>query len=117
MLLYYKDEVEFKELCSKIPEYEEKRKKQEDLQNILGTRISDQTKEYLSLKDKVTPDEEVEFKLQKDILRPVTISKAKKYHRQSRTKSGGGGKWTCFEQLIERQTCERFEEWQKRQAG
>ena len=79
MLLYYKDEVEFKELCSKIPEYEEKRKKQEDLQNILGTRISDQTKEYLSLKDKVTPDEEVEFKLQRDILRPVTISEAKKY--------------------------------------
>ena len=79
LLLYYKDEVEFKELCSKIPEYEEKRKKQEDLQNILGTRISDQTKEYLSLKDKVTPDEEVEFKLQRDILRPVTISKAKKY--------------------------------------
>lgn len=23
----------------------------------------------------------------------------------------------AFEQLIERQTCERFEEWQKRQAG
>ncbi len=79
LLLYYKDEVEFKELCSKIPEYEEKRKKQEDLQNILGTRISDQTKEYLSLKDKVTPDEEVEFKLQRDILRPDIVLEAKEH--------------------------------------
>ena len=79
LLLYYKDKVEFKELCSKIPEYEEKRKKQEDLQNILGTRISDQTKEYLSLKDKVTPDEEVEFKLQRDILRPDIVLEAKEH--------------------------------------
>ena len=79
LLLYYKDEAEFKELCSKIPEYEEKRKKQEDLQNTLGTRITDQTKEFLSLKDKVTPDEEAELKLQRDIFRPVTISEAKKH--------------------------------------
>ena len=38
LLLYYKDETAFKELCSKIPEYEEKRKKQKDLQNMLETK-------------------------------------------------------------------------------
>ena len=35
----------------------------------------------------------------------------------SREFAGSQTMQEAFEQLIERQTCERFEEWQKRQAG
>ncbi len=35
----------------------------------------------------------------------------------SREFAGSQTMQEVFEQLIERQTCERFEEWQKRQAG
>ena len=44
LLLYYRDKAEFKELCSKIPDYEEKHKRHIDLQNTFETRISAYTK-------------------------------------------------------------------------
>ena len=79
LLLYYKDETAFKELCSKIPEYEERHIKQQDIQNTLEARITDLTKEFFSLRDKVTQEEKVELKLQREVLRPITISEAKKH--------------------------------------
>ena len=66
-------------MCSKIPEYEERHIKQQDIQNTLEARITDQTKEFFSLRDKVTQEEKVELKLQREVLRPITISEAKKH--------------------------------------
>ena len=65
-------------MCSKIPEYEERHIKQQDIQNTLEARITDLTKEFFSLRDKVTQEEKVELKLQREVLRPITISEAKK---------------------------------------
>lgn len=66
-------------MCSKIPEYEERHIKQQDIQNTLEARITDLTKEFFSLRDKVTQEEKVELKLQREVLRPITISEAKKH--------------------------------------
>lgn len=82
LLLYYKDETEFKELCSKISEYEERRKKHMDFQNTLETKIAGHTKEFISLKDKITPDEETDLKKEREALHPDTIAQARE-HLQS----------------------------------
>ena len=78
-LLYYKDETEFKELCAKIPDYEEKRKKYTDLQHTFETRIAEHTKEFLSLKDKIAPDEETALKKKRETLHPDTIAQAREH--------------------------------------
>ncbi|MDE7479150.1 MAG: MobA/MobL family protein [Lachnospiraceae bacterium] len=76
LLLYYKDEAEFKESCSKISDFEEKRKKHMDLQNTFETRINEYTKEFLSLKDKIAPDEEAVLKKEREALHSNTIAQA-----------------------------------------
>lgn len=86
LLLYYKSEAEFKELCSKIPDYEEKRKKHMDFQNTLETKIAGHTEEFLSLKDKIAPEEETALKKERETLRTDTIAQAKK-HLQSAYKN------------------------------
>ncbi len=82
LLLYYKDEVEFKEVCSKIPEYEEKRKVYSDLQHTLETRIAEHTNNFLSLKDKIAPNEEAALKKERELLHPDTVTQARE-HLQS----------------------------------
>lgn len=79
LLLHYNSEAEFKELCSKIPDYEEKHKRHVDLQNIFEKRIAEHTKEFISLKDKITPDEETALKKERETLRPDTIAQAREY--------------------------------------
>ncbi len=82
MLLYYKDETEFKEVCAKIPDYEEKCRKFKDLQHTFEARIDEYTKEFLSLKDKISPDEETALKKERETLHPETIAQARE-HLQS----------------------------------
>ena len=77
LLLYYKDEAEFKELCAKIPDYEEKRKTYKNLQHTFDARIEEHTKEFLSLKDKISPDEETALKKERETLHPDTITQAR----------------------------------------
>ena len=79
LLLYYKDEAEFKELCAKIPDYEEKRKTYKELQYTFETRIEEHTKEFLSLKDKIAPDEETALKKERETLHSDTIAQAKEH--------------------------------------
>ena len=82
LLLYYKDETEFKEVCAKIPDYEEKCRKFKDLQHTFEARIDEYTKEFLSLKDKISPDEETALKKERETLHPETIAQARE-HLQS----------------------------------
>ena len=82
LLLYYKDEAEFKELCAKIPDYEEKRKRHKDLQHTFEARIDEHTKEFLLLKDKIAPNEKMALKKEREILRPDSIIQAME-HLQS----------------------------------
>ena len=49
--------------------------------------------------------------------RPEQSRKKKVQFIVSREFAGSQTMQEAFEQLIERQTCERFEEWQKRQAS
>ena len=77
LLLYYKDEAEFKELCLKIPDYEEKRKTYKNLQHTFDARIEEHIKEFLSLKDKIAPDEETALKKERETLHPDTITQAR----------------------------------------
>ncbi|XBX07952.1 hypothetical protein QMP26_07525 [Enterocloster clostridioformis] len=49
--------------------------------------------------------------------RPAQSRKKKVQFIVSREFAGSQTMQEAFEQLIERQTCERFEEWQKRQAS
>jgi len=77
LLLYYKDEAEFKESCSKISDFEEKRKKHMDLQNTFETRIDEYTKEFLFLKNKIAPDEEAALKKEREVLHLNVITQAK----------------------------------------
>ncbi len=79
LLLYYKVEAEFKELCAKIPDYEEKRKTYKELQYTFETRIEEHTKEFLSLKDKIAPDEETALKKERETLHSDTIAQAKEH--------------------------------------
>lgn len=77
LLLYYKDEAEFKELCLKIPDYEEKRKTYKNLQHTFEARINEHTKEFLSLKDKIALDEKIALKKERETLHPDTIAQAR----------------------------------------
>lgn len=79
LLLYYNDEAEFKGLCAKIPDYEEKRKTHKDLQHTFEARFDEYTKEFLSLKDKIAPDEETALKKERETLRPDTIARAREH--------------------------------------
>ena len=55
------NEASFMELCSRIPNFDERRKKQADLQTILESRIAEQTKNFLSLKTNVPTEQETEI--------------------------------------------------------
>ena len=79
LLLYYKDETEFKEVCAKIPDYEETCRKFKDLQHTFEARIDEYTKEFLSLKDKISPDEETALKKERETLHSDTIAQAKEH--------------------------------------
>ena len=79
LLMYYKDETEFKEVCAEIPDYEERCRRYKDLQHTFEARIDEYTKEFLSLKDKIAPDEETTLKKERETLHPDTISQAREH--------------------------------------
>ncbi len=54
LLLYLSGrKTAFKDCVQRFLEYEEKRKNRKIIQNMLETRITEQTKEFLSIKDNV----------------------------------------------------------------
>ena len=84
LFLSYRDEASFMELCSRIPAFEERRKKQADLQTILESRITEQTKNFLSLKTNVPTEQETELKSERSLslIHLDTIEQARE-HLQS----------------------------------
>ena len=78
-LLYYGSETEFKKLCAIIPAYEEKKKKQTDLQSTFEKRIASQTKDFYSLMDNVLPGKETALKAERGALHPNTILQAREH--------------------------------------
>ena len=57
----------------------EKRKTYKELQYTFETRIEEHTKEFLSLKDKIAPDEETALKKECETLHSDTIAQAKEH--------------------------------------
>ena len=82
LFLSYRDEALFLELCSRIPSFEERRKKQADLQVTLKSRIAEQTKSFLTIKTNVPPEQETELKSERSLIHPDAIEQAKE-HLQS----------------------------------
>ena len=82
LFLSYRNEVSFLELCSRIPSFEERRKKQADLQANLESRIAEQTQNFLALKTNIPPEQETELKAERSLIHPNTIEHARE-HLQS----------------------------------
>lgn len=82
LFLSYRDEASFLELYSRIPSFEERRKRQADLQATLKSRIAEQTKNFLTLKTNVFPEQETELKSERSLIHPDTIEQARE-HLQS----------------------------------
>ncbi len=86
LLLYYESEPAFTKLCSMIAVYEEKKKKQTDLQDALEKRIAGQTKEFYSFRDAISPGQETALEEERDTLHPDAIMRARE-HLQDAYKS------------------------------
>ena len=82
LFLSYRDEASFLKLCSKIPNFEERRKKQADLQATLKSRIAEQTQNFLALKTNIPPEQETELKSERSLIHPDAIEHARE-HLQS----------------------------------
>ena len=76
LLLYYGNETEFKKLCTMIPAYEEKKKKQTELQNTLKIRIAEQSNKYLTLKYKQSSDDGIALNTEWETFHTTAISNA-----------------------------------------
>lgn len=76
---YYQSEENFKQCCAEIPEWEKSKSKHEETCQNLENRIREQTSEFLSLKESVSPCEASMLAQERGILHDDSIKQARKH--------------------------------------